>query len=390
MLKNNVIAIDKPCYAMVIKDGNKAEITMYGDIVESRPKAFWTDEEIEGQFIVCDEFLEDLKEVEGCKKITLRMNSCGGNAGVSILIHNRLRELVAQGKKITCIVDGVAMSGGSLIMCACDTVQVNPSSLIMIHKCWCDLWGGYNADELRELATKQDAYDKAQVSIYQRKTELSEEEILRMMAATTYMTGTEAKEKGFADEVLEGEALPIAASADGHCLYVKDRKVHLAPGMIIPDNIPKVDAGTVPENTNTSMSETDKGGKNMANTIEELRAENPELVTELESATRAEAAQTEQRRLQEIDEVAALLDPALVQEAKYGANTCTAQELTFRAAQAAAQKRTAFLTGMGIDAAPAAAVPAAQPPVEQKTEKTAEQLMAEARANVAKLFPKED
>ena len=130
------VNIQRPCYAMASTDGQTADITMYGDIVEKQPIDRWTNEPIPGQYIVESEFLNDLAQIEGCSQITIRMDSLGGDAGVSILIHNRLRELAAKGTKLVCIVDGVAMSGGSLIMCACDTVRVNPSSLVMIHKCW--------------------------------------------------------------------------------------------------------------------------------------------------------------------------------------------------------------------------------------------------------------
>ena len=168
------------------------------------------------------------------------MNSYGGDAGASNMIHNRLRELARNGTKLTCIVDGVAMSGGSLIMCACDTVRVNPSSLVMIHKCWTFLWGGYNADELREQATQQEAWDKMQMEVYTRKTGLSATVISHMMADTTYMTGREAIDKGFADELIEdAEPTSIAASADGRSLFVNGRQMHLAPGMFAPDTIPQ-------------------------------------------------------------------------------------------------------------------------------------------------------
>lgn len=150
------------------ESGSSAEITMYGDIYEQQPTNWWG-EPIEGQYILLSEFLEDLKQISSCKNITIRMNSYGGDAGASNMIHNRLRELSRSGAKLTCIVDGVAMSGGSIIMCACDTVKVNPSSIIMIHKCWQFLFGGYNADELREQATQQDAWDKMQSEVYKRK-----------------------------------------------------------------------------------------------------------------------------------------------------------------------------------------------------------------------------
>lgn len=111
------ISISKKVYTMATTDesGSSAEITMYGDIYEQQPTNWWG-EPIEGQYILLSEFLEDLKQISSCKNITIRMNSYGGDAGASNMIHNRLRELSRSGAKLTCIVDGVAMSGGSIIM----------------------------------------------------------------------------------------------------------------------------------------------------------------------------------------------------------------------------------------------------------------------------------
>ena len=384
----NPIQIERSFYTMASTNGAEAEITMYGEIVEQRPRD-WYGNEIDGQFIVAEEFLEDLKAVEGCSAITIRMNSGGGDAGASITIHNRLRDLAAKGVKLTCIVDGIAMSGGSLIMCACDTVKVNASSLIMIHKCWSFLFGGYNADELRQAADANDAYDRAQAAIYIRKTGESETKILHMMADTTYMTGKEAFEKGFADEVLDEEPLQIAASADGRTLYVGQRAMHLAPGMFAPDSIPTVDAGAVPVETNTSNQATEEGGKPMANTIEELRAESPELVSELEAAVRADATHAEQERLRSIDDIAGLFSADMVREAKYGEHACTAQELAFRAAQEAAKNGQTFLANLEADAQASGAgdVPAAPAPEDTPIEepKTAEEKLEAARALVKKV-----
>ena len=229
------VNIKKSVYALASVDGSHAELTMYGDIYEERPIDWWTGEPIEGNFILLDEFLADLDEIRRCASLTIRMNSYGGDANVANVIHNRLRELSRGGMFLTCVVDGVAMSGGSLIMCACDEVQVNPSSLIMIHNCWGYLWGGYNAAQLLELAQQFEAWDQMQASIYERKTGLPKDEILEMMAETTYMTGAEALDKGFADQLIEDATpLSIAASADGRTLYVGNRTLHLAPGMTAP------------------------------------------------------------------------------------------------------------------------------------------------------------
>lgn len=426
--RSAAVDIRRAVYAMATTDGQSAEITMYGDIYEQRPTD-WYGNPVEGEFVLLSDFMEDLEQIASCKDITIRMNSYGGDAGVSITIHNRLRELARAGATLTCIVDGVAMSGGSLIMCACDTVKVNPSSLVMIHKCWTFLFGGYNADEMRELAARNDAWDKAQVSIYKRKTGASDTVLSHMMSDTTYMTGSEAVDKGFADEVLDGaEPLGIAASADGRCLFVRGRALHLAPGMFAPDNIPTVTPeASAPDMTNTPRQAQTAGGKEgntMARNLEELRAENPELAEQLMAEARAavsaagqapaaaepaasqtataqpaaqmaedDPAQMERKRIQDIDALASQFDAETIQAAKYGPDACTAQEMAYRAAQKAAKTGKSYLASMmsdtedsganGVGAASASGEPTGG-------ELTPEQRMAKGRADARALNKKEE
>ena len=79
-------------------------------------------------------------------------------------------------------------------------------------------------------------------------------------------------------------------------------------------------------------------------TLEELRAKYPDEIAQAEAAARASvdhadavnaAIQAERARMQEIDEVAGLLNPADVQQAKYGDKPCTAADLLMAAAKAA-------------------------------------------------------
>ena len=154
--------IERGFYALEYGEEQNCEFTLYGEIVEERPRDWMTGEPIEGDFIVQSEFLADLEEAAGrCRTVTLRMHSFGGDAYVGLLLHNRIRELSASGLRFVCIVDGVAMSAGSVLAVACDEVRVNPASLVMIHKCWSILWGGYNADELRAAAEHQETVDRA-------------------------------------------------------------------------------------------------------------------------------------------------------------------------------------------------------------------------------------
>ena len=370
------IHIDRGPYSMKMEDGVNAEVTMYGEVVERHPTNWWTGEKLEGDFIAQDDFLQDLNNLAGAKSLTIRMNSVGGDALVGMVIHNRLRELSAKGMHLICIVDGAAMSAASVIMSACDEVRINPASLVMIHRCWGYLWGGYNADDLRETANMFDAYDRAAVTTYQRKTKLGEDELLRLMSETTYLTGREAVEKGFADTVIEdAEPLNIAASADGRSLFVRGRQFHLTPGMFAPDTIPTVtpEAAAPVEANIQKPAQTggQNGGNIMAKTLEELRKEDPALAEQLMAEARAtvsasgapaapptpsaqgsvdvDPAQAERQRLQDIDALAGVFDAETINAAKYGEHRCTAQEMAYAAAQKASQQGGKFLAALMAD-----------------------------------------
>ena len=397
----------------------EVELELYGEIVPEQPRSWWTDEPIEGNWIIQGDVLKELDSAvkAGAKSIRLRINSLGGDAGVAITIHNRLREYSSEkGLKVRCVIDGIAASGGSLITCACDEVEVFSSSLFMVHKCWGYMFGGYNADELRAEARTRDAWDQAQINIYRDKCGLSETVISHMMSDTTYLTGQEIVEKGFADKLTEGKTAKIAASADRHSLFVNGVRMHLAPGMLVPDGIPTKeerepeanggeapDVGEPDENTvstgespedieNIVPAETgEEGGtQTMARNLEELRTENPELAAQVEADVRAglpadsdvnAAVEAERNRLREIDEISALYGDEAVQAAKYGDHPMTAAQLAFEQAKAAATQGTAFAAAMREDAAQANSVPAAATKADDDGEVNVE---AAAKADYAK------
>ncbi len=141
-------------------------------------------------------------------------------------------------------------------------------------------------------------------------------------------------------------------------------------------------------------------------TKEELRAQYPELVAEVEADARAvvdtnaavtEAVQAEERRMQQIDEVSALFSDELVQEAKYGAKKCSAQELAYRAAQAAAKQGRSFLANLDKDseesgAGSVGAAPGAGADGEggEKDESSPKAIEAAAKAAVAAFMKKKE
>lgn len=362
-----VTSITRPCYALESLDGKNAELTLYGEIVNQRPINYYTGEPLDGDYIIQNEFLKDLETVADAKTLTIRINSLGGDASVAILIHNRLRELARAGVELICIVDGVAASGGSLIMCASDTVKANPSSLVMIHNSLSFLLGWYNVDALRQKANQIEKWDDAQRAIYTRKTGLSDAVLRQMMQESAYFTGEEAVEKGFADELLEdAEPLAIAASADRRNLFVRGRKLYVAG--CTPDYLPILERPI-----NQAVKERNTMPQDDKNKQQELQA------TASDATAVNVAVQAERKRLQEIDALASLYDVETVQAAKYGDTACTAQEMTYRAAQAAAKQGKTFLDAMEKDVEESGAQQiraAAPPPADSQTKTPAQRKAA--------------
>lgn len=359
-MKNKPFAVKRECYAMAVSNAGKSgEIKLYGRVTDRRPYDWEKGEDDKGDYIVQSEFLEDLKNLKDCEELNISLSSVGGLVSVGIVIHNKLREMASKGVKITCTVDGVAMSAGSLIMCAADTIRAYPSSLIMVHKASMIFFDNLNADELRKAADELDAYDKAIIAAYKRKTCKNESELEAMMSAETYMTGEEAKEKGFVDELLEGEnKAKISASADRHSLIVDGHVLPLG-GLKCPDNIPVLADFSViindipspsgkPEGLDNTQSTTNEGGNPMAETQKPAAAPAEPAPKASEEEINA-AVLAERERLQKIDKIAAQFGADLVTEAKY-TKPCTAEELAYKAALASAEKGVSFLTALGDDA----------------------------------------
>lgn len=161
-------------------------------------------------------------------------------------------------------------------------------------------------------------------------------------------------------------------------------------------------------------------------TLEEFRAKHPEMAAQLEAEARAAAeasgattpppqasnptpapapaaapatgsqddpVQAERQRLQEIDALAGLFDAETVNAAKYGDKACSAQEMVYRAAQAAAKQGKKFLADLEADTGDSGAAgvgAAVEPPAVSDKDKTPKQRMAEAKAQAKTLLGKKE
>ena len=347
--------LTRPCYTLAV-NGKHVDITMYGQIVESQPTDWWG-EPIKGQFIILSDFLADLETIKDADTITIHMNSVGGDAYSAIAIHNTLRTLPAEK---TAIVEGVAMSGGSLIICACEHTQAFANSLILWHHAWSFVFGAYNAPGLHKLAEGLEAMDKSQAEIYMRKTGKTLEEVMEIMDDEKHLTGREAHDMGLIDELVdeaEEEDLDIAVSADKRTLFVKGHQMRIAAFGELPEGIKVVEAAPAPGSESGSDNiEPDASGKEGGSnpmTLEEFRKENPEaaaaLLAEAQADANSAAVQAERQRISDIDAISGLFSDDVVNAAKYGENACTAQEMAYRAAVESAKLGKKFMSDVQKD-----------------------------------------
>lgn len=134
--------------------------------------------------------------------VTVNINSPGGDMFEGLAIYNLLREYEG---KVTVKVLGLAASAASIIAMAGDEVQIGRGAFLMIHNCWVYAMG--NRHDLAQIAADMAPFDKAMSDIYQARSGLDSAAINKMMDGETYIGGSEAVEKGFADSLLSADEI---------------------------------------------------------------------------------------------------------------------------------------------------------------------------------------
>lgn len=178
-------------YRMVRNANSNGEIYLYGDIGSG------------GWFstgITADQFRQDLKALGDVRTIDLRINSDGGDVFHGQAMYSLLNTHPAQ---ITVHVDGLAASAASFVAMAGDQIRIGEAAFMMIHDAW-GVGAGSSAD-LRRAADLLDAVSGTIADIYAGRTGKDVADIKTMMAAETWMSGSEAVKAGFADVLVENK-----------------------------------------------------------------------------------------------------------------------------------------------------------------------------------------
>lgn len=152
-------------------------------------------------------FLDGLTAGE---KAVIEINSPGGLVVQGVEMANAIKNSKAH---LIAHVTGIAASMASVIACACDEIEMEEASFMMIHDPW-----GYasgNAAELRKEAKLLDQMKEVIMSFYRGKFDRTDEELAALMSEETWYTGAECKENGLKCTVVKSD-VAIAAKIGPH------------------------------------------------------------------------------------------------------------------------------------------------------------------------------
>lgn len=132
--------------------------------------------------------------------VTVNLNSPGGDMFEGLAIYNLLREHKGE---VTVKVLGLAASAGSIIAMAGDKVQIARAGFFMVHNSWVLASG--NRNDLREIADWLEPFDAAMTDIYVARSGMEAKTVAKLMDAESWIGGSDAIERGLADELLPSD-----------------------------------------------------------------------------------------------------------------------------------------------------------------------------------------
>ncbi|TMS58522.1 Clp protease ClpP [Imbroritus primus] len=146
----------------------------------------------------------------GTGPVTVNVNSPGGDMFEGLAIYNLLREHKGE---VTVKVLGLAASAASIIAMAGDTVQIARAGFLMVHNAWVVAVG--NRNDLRTTADWLEPFDAAMADIYAARTGDDIKAMAKLMDAESWIGGSDAVERGFADELLPSDQVESGGGKAG-------------------------------------------------------------------------------------------------------------------------------------------------------------------------------
>jgi ATP-dependent Clp protease protease subunit len=135
------------------------------------------------------------------KTIRVLIDSPGGDAFMGIAIQALLKRHAAE---VITEVIGEASSAASIVAMSGDKILMHEGAMMMVHRAAGGRWG-YASDH-RAAADALDGITNSAIDLYVRRTGKDRADVQALVDAETWMTASQAVDKGFADEVLPGKA----------------------------------------------------------------------------------------------------------------------------------------------------------------------------------------
>ncbi|CAJ1003887.1 head maturation protease, ClpP-related [Brevibacillus aydinogluensis] len=252
------------------------------------------------------------------------INSGGGDVFSGSEIYTALKDYPGN---VTVKIIGVAASAASVIAMGGKKVMMSPTAQLMIHNASTSTWG--DKRDHRHAAEFLQTIDASIANAYRLKTGMSQNELLTLMNKETWMNAQDALEKGFIDEIMFDDGNQLRAVASLQAEFIPQKVIEKLRNEIFRKK---------GENQMEKLTQMAAQGTAPQSSASMSTEQPPQVITTAstaapapQAAMSADAVSKERERLRAIDEIAANIDPALVNEAKYGANPMTAEELAFRA-----------------------------------------------------------
>lgn len=278
-----------------------------------------------------------MQEANG-EDLEVIVNSGGGDVFSGSEIYTSLKEYPAD---VIVKIVGVAASAASVIAMSGKKIAMSPTAQLMIHNASTITEG--DKREHRHSADFLQTIDSTIANAYRLKTGLSQSELLTLMNRETWMNAQDALKNRFIDEIMfDGDdQLRAVASVAAEMIpqkvieKLRNEFANLKIKPEIPErNDEQVENNQQPTATNTTQNSVNKDpAPTTAPTTSSAVGPTAQAAnaTPVSPAATVDLAAKERERLKAIDDIASNIDPELVNEAKYGENPMTAEELSFRA-----------------------------------------------------------
>ena len=175
---------------------DEAVIEIYGQIGYEG----WTREEDENTARLMSEELNRIKSLNA-KRITVRINSLGGDVNHALAIHDMLAEHPAA---VTTQINGLCASAATIIAMAGTERKMSRNALFLIHQCSAYI-GRANEERLAQELETQKTVNGRMLDIYHTTCKGREAEISDLLKANNgqgrWLTATEAKDLGFVTDI---------------------------------------------------------------------------------------------------------------------------------------------------------------------------------------------